>query len=230
MKYKHVITRSVFTYTLLSMATSLMPYVIIFVLFLVSFSAADMTQIHRKHHSIGNGYSNPAIAYSDDINNNRPIDPIQHVPLTIQQMNDDMDNYRLRHHRKPWWLGVPDSSFGIEDYSDKQQLTAFLFTFFLGICGAGRLYVEDTTGYFKLGLCVIVCCYPCFMCLCFSKKIGNRRTIKFKDLKGVCGILITFFGFCAYLALIGWVVVDIVLFALNEIPDGDGLTLHPWDI
>merc|ERR1712228_663899 len=193
-----------------------------------------------KHHSdftrsIGNQppqqYSNPASLYSHDYDNHRPKDPINDVPLTISQMNEQMDDYRLRHHKKPWWLKEDASSFDSyrsdQEYSDKLQITAFLLSLFLGLGGGGRLYIGDYTGYFKLGLLILVCCYPCFLSCCFAKKRGNRRSLRAKDLRNICGALLSCIGCIAFLALIGWVIVDIVLFGLNDIPDADGLTLQP---
>lgn len=144
-----------------------------------------------------------------------------------------MDNGdHRRRESKPWWLDEPiDEENEVEEdtiYSNKDQLTAFLLTFFLGFVGAGRIYIKDTIGIFKLCLGLIVCCYPCFMCGCFGKRRGNRIKMSLKDIKGFWGSLLSLFGCCAYWALIVWIIVDIILFALNEIPDGDGLTLYPW--
>ena len=173
-------------------------------------------------------YNSPAAQYSNDYDNNRPR--INEVPLTISQMNEQMDDYRLRHHKKPWWLKDDGEDYGSEEkYSDKLQVTAFLMSLFLGFGGAGRIYVGDVIGYYKLGLCILVCCYPCILSCSFAKKRGNRRVIKLRDLRNICGVFLSLIGCGAFLALIGWIVTDIVLFGLNDIPDGDGLTLQPWE-
>merc|ERR1719461_351602 len=185
----------------------------------VFFTATQSVRVHRKHHTglvqpigrqpipvITHQYDNriPAVIrhqysrgpppveykqYLHDYNNQRPQDPIAHVPLTISQMNNQMDDYRLRHHKKPWWLMQGDFGSAEEEgpYSHLKQVAAFMMSLFLGYAGGGRLYVGDWIGYIKLGLCILVCCYPCIMTLSCGKKRGNRRVIAMKDLKSVCG-------------------------------------------
>merc|ERR1712129_656121 len=130
------------------------------------------------------------------------------------------------------WLKQGDFGLGsgeYERYSDITQVSAFCMSFFLGMFGGGRLYVGDTSaGIVKLLLCLLVCCYPCIMTLSCGKKSGNRRVIAMKDLKSAGGIFMSIIGCVAFFALLIWIIVDIVLFGMNEIPDSDGLPLQPW--
>merc|ERR1712154_138523 len=209
-------------------------------------------RIHRKHHQNGNNhlrrnaYSKAATGHYniENVDNDNNDHRIQHVQLSLDQMKEIANP---SHDADPWWLHAPikdieshqsgeskeseESSESPESresgpFSDKDQLTAFLLSFFLGFCGAGRLYIGDIAGMFKLCLCVIACCYPCFLFCCFGKRRGNQTVMSFNDLKGCWGRTVSMLEICAYLALIAWIIIDIVLFAMNEIPDSEGLTLY----
>ena len=101
------------------------------------------------------------------------------------------------------------------NYHQKSQTTAFLLSLFLGEFGAGRYYVGDwKTATIKfIGLFGIACCCSigCYMA--------------FPDMAAVA---IPVNACCFGCALTIWMIVDIVLFALNRIPDENGVQLHPW--
>eukprot|EP00483_Globobulimina_turgida_P000267 UN00267 len=41
----------------------------------------------------------------------------------------------------------------------------------------------------------------------------------------VCGCCLSF---CLSIGFSAWYITDLILFAINDIPDGDGLILRPW--
>eukprot|EP01084_Bolivina_argentea_P052457 96373_1 len=159
-------------------------------------------------------------------------------PRFSSQIMDDDDSY--------------DEDDSSEEYSDKKQLVAFLLSFFLGGFGAGRFYVGDIKRFaFKLCLPLIVCVGCCIMaCLGAPDRIslsgltnlisGDGRdggnTLNDASTNRFLGCL-TLIAWClhprslACFTLIAWQIwwlCDWILFAMNEIPDGDGKTLIPW--
>eukprot|EP01084_Bolivina_argentea_P185207 319408_1 len=136
--------------------------------------------------------------------------------------------------------------------SDKNQLTAFLLSFFLGAFGAGRFYVGDyTLGAIKLCLPLLVCIACVVACVVGGAALGiSNLTSQFSgggqtepssaQINGqrINGERINYYGCAAVLAtcllpcgVCAWQIwwfVDWILFACNQIPDGDGKTLIPW--
>ena len=104
--------------------------------------------------------------------------------LENDHYNEDIEGggkYYLHKFSKHFFQGVeqdPDSSSHDEysedkEYSDKEQLIAFLLSFFVGWAGGGRFYVGDTiTASIKFCLPLIVCC-----CVCFIGLSNNMRRI-----------------------------------------------------
>jgi len=119
-----------------------------------------------------------------------------------------------------------DELFGAEEGGEeerKQQYIAILLSWFLGYTGAGRFYVGDNmNGSIKLALflfpCLVSCCT---MMMTVGKRGGNASPPMW------CAPFVAL-STCGCCALTVWVMVDIMLFAMNQIPDGEGRTLIPW--
>ena len=117
-------------------------------------------------------------------------------------------------------------------YKQKEQLTAFLLSFFLGGCGAGRFYVESwTLGALKISFCmglpICLCCVMCFGTLCglgFAQNFNSDGD----GVMAACGCV----GCCIIciysLGVFAWCLTDIILFGINDIPDGNGIELASW--
>jgi len=125
-----------------------------------------------------------------------------------------------------------DSSDSNGAYSEKEQLTAFLLSFFLGGVGAGRFYVGDyAIASLKLCLPLIALCVACVVG-CFLNEgaddgsSDNSPSGFLQRLTGSAGVgaAIASCGCCAWQI---WWLVDWILFAMNEIPDAEGKTLYP---
>merc|ERR1719203_689237 len=116
-------------------------------------------------------------------------------------------------------------------YSEKSQLTALLLCILLGeFTGAGRFYAGDyAAGTIKL-LLVLFLCFGC--CCIFRFMITTAASAESGNIfaaqsQATC----LWCCACAYaLSIIGifvWWIVDVALFAQNDITDEDGLTLTP---
>eukprot|EP01084_Bolivina_argentea_P053476 98185_1 len=104
------------------------------------------------------------------------------------------------------------------NYKQKSQLTAFLLSVFLGGVGAGRFYVGDIgSGVVLLSLIIVGCCYGCFAIVQTSDNDLYSYLIVGEGVIPAC--------LCANVL---WVVIDSVLFAVNKIPDENGVQLAPW--
>ena len=104
------------------------------------------------------------------------------------------------------------------NYKQKYQMNAFLLSLFLGEFGAGRFYVGDyVLGTIKLLLIFIGCCIAC---IAMMTGAGTES--------GACMILGYCVLFCSACGLGVWCFVDIILFAINLIPDENGVQLSPW--
>lgn len=106
------------------------------------------------------------------------------------------------------------------NYKRKNQLTAFLLQLFLGkISGAGYWYVEQyalalgETLFFWIGL-IFICIAPCI-----RPDISEDSDI---TPYYVC------FYYLWILTWVIWCIVSWIMFAMNEINDGYGVTLNPW--
>jgi len=132
-----------------------------------------------------------------------------------------------------------ESEEGDETYSEKEQLTAFLLSFFLGGLGAGRFYVGDyALGSVKLCLICITCCVGMiagWIAMATGNEQLNDATVEEADnfcermmqkMTGKLG-LPACIGGCGCCAWYLWVIVDWFMFGLNKIPDADGKTLYP---
>eukprot|EP01084_Bolivina_argentea_P202632 346186_1 len=142
-------------------------------------------------------------------------------------------NYKNRYFSGIMQIDDPVSdsiSTDAEAHSDKEQLIAFLLSLTLGCVGAGRFYIGDYGfGSLKLILNLLVLVGPFIALCCILAHILNadtRRQSRFDDIFGVFGMCLPCYLLMVVSTMI-WLIVDIVKFALNDIPDGDGLTLIP---
>ena len=104
------------------------------------------------------------------------------------------------------------------NYKQKYQMNAFLLSLFLGEFGAGRFYVGDyLLGSIKLCLIFIGCCLAC--CSIMGSYAADNGVLL---MVGYCTL------FCSACGLGIWCIVDIILFAINDIPDQNGAQLAPW--
>jgi hypothetical protein len=121
------------------------------------------------------------------------------------------------------WLN--EESLGLEkcNYSQKRQLTAFLYELFLGF-GAGHFYTERyNMALAKLGAFIfgiyIICLFP------LSAKFLNEKCESDYLVLGVS----CFYYFCA-IGLAFWFVWDLVMFGMNKYPDGKNHPLLEWGL
>lgn len=137
----------------------------------------------------------------------------------------------------------------------KSQRTAILLSVFLSSIGAANFYIERNAlavGQLVVGITMyfIICTCPCFLVCCFccldqdpdkssseSKKINvfkDKGDNAFKDIfaKATCCML-TYCVIAAIcivillLAIIAWSIAEVLMFAINDIEDGDGCKLRP---
>lgn len=104
-------------------------------------------------------------------------------------------------------------------YKRKNQLAAFLLSFFLGYLGVGRFYVGQVgVPIAKLLLnlfpCIILCILGC--CLMSSGGEGAKG--------GIAGTVTC----VVFTALFAWWLADVILFGLNKIDDSNGVKLAAW--
>ena len=117
------------------------------------------------------------------------------------------------------------------NYEQKEQLIAFLLSLFLGYFAVGRFYCELwLTAGLKLALTVGMPCLICCVTCIFGVSImGNKSS---RSSSGVCGAAVAGCGTCftiiVSLAIFGWALADVILFALNKIDDGNGVELASW--
>ena len=114
-------------------------------------------------------------------------------------------------------------------YKQKEQLTGFLLTFFLGGAGAGRFYIENwLLAGLKLGFCVgfpcIICCLVCCCGIGAGLKDnfdgGGEGFLAATGFMGCCCI-------CIYtLGVFAWCLADIILFGIGDVQDGNGVDLY----
>lgn len=131
-------------------------------------------------------------------------------------------------------------------YSEKKQLVALLLSIFLGEFGADRFYVgRYPSGFIKLLLPLILCCTVfCIFCIAGLITGGQalRGTLTNFDYRsqdnvtfwnsltqagGCIAAITTCLLPCGCCAWIIWIIVDIILFAINDITDEDGYELKP---
>ena len=144
---------------------------------------------------------------------------------SMQEIITFKDYYTSRHHFAEFMLNDEGNGNYIsrQIYSDKSQLTAFLLSLFLGGLGAGRLYAGDIDGgLLKLFVFLFIIILTIIIMSCWIKPEWSDR------FGGEGPILIMLCIYCvALFGLIINVLIDIMLFAINDIPDQNGLPLRP---
>ena len=133
-----------------------------------------------------------------------------------------------------------------DKYSERKQLVALLLSIFLGEFGADRFYVGLYASACLKLLFPLMLCFAVFLIFCIAGLITGgqalRGTLTDFDyasqdnvglwhsltqaggcLAGITTCLLPC-GCCAWLI---WILVDIVLFAINDIRDEDGYDLKP---
>ena len=159
----------------------------------------------------------------------------RHHKYHYARAHDDEDSIELDATEEPQ-----------QEYSDKKQLVALLLSIFFGEFGADRFYIgRYVTASFKLLLPLLLCC-AVFCIFCTAGLITGGQALRltrsldsepdedglwnWNSLTQIGGCLacITMVllpcGLCGWFI---WILVDILLFALNEIPDEDGNLLQP---
>ena len=178
---------------------------------------------HQVYESMDDVYDNYDI--DDD------LDKKTEAKLTkeeIEANREEKELEQLKNELKEEKQKVKDEDRGKDEaaesvdtkLSDRQQQTALLLTVFLGALGVGRFYL----GLYPTALCKFVLFLWVFWCPIFTiYRIGKDP--QYRDI----GTKAYFFMAWAILliVLIAWIIIDIVLFALNEIHDEDGLMLDP---
>ena len=134
-------------------------------------------------------------------------------------------------HPVPNSTSIDDGTAIYCNYEQKEQLIAFLLSLFLGYFAVGRFYCALwLTGGLKLALTVgMPCLICCVMCIFGVSAVvrGNSR-----NSSEICGAATT--GFIVFiiivilLAIFGWILADVILFTLNKIDEGNGVTLASW--
>ena len=116
------------------------------------------------------------------------------------------------------------------NYQQKEQLTAFLLSFFLGGAGGGRFYLENwTLAALKLSFCIgFPCIICCVMCCCgigagLSSDLGGSTSDGFQVAGGFTGCCCM----CIYvLGVLAWCLTDIILIGIGDAKDGNGVGMY----
>ena len=134
--------------------------------------------------------------------------------------------------------GYTNFNGSICTYKQKEKLTAFLLSFFIGPTGADWFYLacgnrnyivggvfKLLTGFFFIGGMCFLCCSALCTGLAFFQFEGKR----FFQIGGmVFGVFITFLMVLCSLANSIWVLVDIIRIATGSFNDGNGISLKDW--
>lgn len=106
------------------------------------------------------------------------------------------------------------------EYEQKKQLTAFILQVFVGAIGVSHFYI----GQVLIGVIKILLIFlPCCMC----SAVWNSATSDTDPKACVVGGGGCLTVLCS-LAVSIWWIVDIVLFALNNYKDKNGIELESW--
>eukprot|EP01084_Bolivina_argentea_P078689 142817_1 len=114
--------------------------------------------------------------------------------------------------------GYPsDSPTPLNIYSDKTQITAFCLTFFFGVFGAGRWYINEQIGAsFQLVMFIL---FGCLMAL---------AVYFYKDYEKENGTVVGWIASCICCGLFIWWIVDLALIGEGQFVDDNGKKLEPW--
>lgn len=125
-------------------------------------------------------------------------------------------------------------------YKQKDKLTAFLLSLFVGPLGVDWFYLANgeakyiVAGVFKLLTGTFLMVGSCFYCCTFicsayaAASDGNSKKGVFEAFGIVFGIIITVLMVLCSVANSIWVLVDIIRILLDKFPDGSGVPLKPW--
>ena len=169
-----------------------------------------------------------------------------HKYQNLKERNDEYAMNSFSAMENPNVDNKKDDFFGSNDdesddtdsrYSDKKQKVALLLSIFVGGTGAGRWYIGEYVGAScKLILFILVFISPCILGICIAAGLISGEVIRggAPDY-GALRVLGAFGGAtfggvcigCLCCALFIWCITDIALFAMNDIEDGNGLTLSP---
>ena len=113
------------------------------------------------------------------------------------------------------------------NYPQKEQLTAFLLSFFLGGAGAGRFYLENwLLAGLKLGFCVGFPCIICCIMCCFGIGAGIKDDMGSEGLMAATGCV----GCCLIciytLGWLAWWLIDVILIGIGDVTDGNGANIY----
>eukprot|EP01084_Bolivina_argentea_P040280 74446_1 len=156
-----------------------------------------------NHKNINNDdnyiYNNKQVYYSTMTESNYP-------PITDEELGNIVDE-------------------DTHKYSHRRQWAAFLLSLCLGSFGAGRFYTGHyITACLKLILYLCLVIGPCVILCCFLPGIMRNDSINHDQSSVVIGLCLYV---CIVIAMSLWIIIDIILFASNDITDGYGLTLQP---
>jgi TM2 domain-containing membrane protein YozV len=118
------------------------------------------------------------------------------------------------------------------NYKQKEKLTAFLLSFFIGSLGVDWFYLSNgnagyiVAGCFKCftGLFLIV--GSCLMCCTLLCQRFDKDSLKIGGL--VCTVLIGVFMVLCSLCNAIWTTVDWIRVLANAFKDGNGISLKEW--
>eukprot|EP01084_Bolivina_argentea_P060966 111388_1 len=188
-------------------------------------------QIHDTHHDFDQ--LNAAHEIDDNI-----LFENENDDEYIDYEHDTLDNNQRENNYNSAMMDYNNGDYD-SPYSDKDQTTAFVLTFFLGAYGAGRFYIGDNAiGTAKLCFTLMICCAVC-ICSYFVFKavratlpddiVGTQRTnpLMFGPCIPVTGVT-TLIACCGLIAIALWWLYDVILFGMNDVYDSNGKELIPW--
>eukprot|EP01084_Bolivina_argentea_P248154 415071_1 len=137
---------------------------------------------------------------------------------TFINREGNIDGFHSKYYKYSAMVSFSSDSMDSNDhdeYSNKEQYVALILSICLGGVGGGRWYIGDYPyGLLMLLLFVMVITAVIAFTVCPEYQV--RMT----------GISVTFF--CITLLIwLGLTLADIIRFALNDIKDGNDLTLYP---
>ena len=137
--------------------------------------------------------------------------------------------------------GYVDNNDSPCSYKQKEKLTTFLLSFFVGPFGVDWFYLANgnskyiVAGVFKLltgtffiiGSCFYCCTFVCSVYASASEGDSRKKSV-FQVFGVVFGVVITVLILLCSLANSIWVIVDWIRVLTDKFPDGSGVPLKPW--
>eukprot|EP01083_Nonionella_stella_P028903 79651_1 len=125
-----------------------------------------------------------------------------------------------------------------EPYSDRYQSVAFILSVLLGPLGAGRFYAgEFLGGTLKIMLSFLTFSLPVVihgailtvsLCMEYDEDVDQDEEIEDMTRIQTSERVTPKVGYLLQISILVWWIVDIILFAINNIPNEDGLYPIPW--